>query len=543
MKKLRSIQKFPFNRDLEELSQNIVMKPKANRLFYPALVVLILVLGLFSSCRNNRMKTDEKSLTKQILTEEEQLAQEAGLRDEREKQLADSLAKLPKGFRFEEKRDADPQRPPVVINIADNLENIAELKLSNVASDIQYIRLDPIPDPTGPRNLKYKYYMMDNYLVALNIYGIHLFTKEGKYLRSVVKNQLTDVEYIEKENRLRFWNDYTLVGGGTSVWARGNTLFYVYSNNITGQQVIMEYDCSKEQTLLNTGFNPENPSSINGLGEVSIDLKHGNTTPPPPRKHQGMWSAPPESMYEQLGIFSPDRNTYISNLHGEKMLGILGDQGDTLATFAKTERLENYTKSLMRGTDGGTQYERGGNLYFRSQFNDTVFQVVPPNQLFPVYVLNLGKYKTSMQEGVDPDASLEGRIIPYDWADSKDYIFLTFTKDSYDCPNTRKNKSVKIYHALFSKSSHQLQIVNTDPLDYAAPVLLNDTDGGYPVWPLSYQIGDKGEIMLSLKGSDLKSQVKSKQFIESVAPVDKKGKLKQMADSVNDEDDILMIVK
>jgi hypothetical protein len=73
--------------------------------------------------------------------------------------------------------------------------------------------------------------------------------------------------------------------------------------------------------------------------------------------------------------------------------------------------------------------------------------------------------------------------------------------------------------------------------------LMNDIDGGLPVWPLSYQIGNKGEIMLSLKGSDLKSQVKSKQFIESVAPADKKGKLKQMADSVTDEDDILMIVK
>jgi hypothetical protein len=272
-------------------------------------------------------------------------------------------------------------------------------------------------------------------------------------------------------------------------------------------------------------------------------MKHGNTTPPAPRKHQGMWSAPPETIYSGLGIFSPDRNTYIANLHGENMLGILGNQGDTLATFAKLEQLKNYTKSLMRGTDGGTQYEKGGIFYFRSQFNDTVFQVIPPNQLLPVYVLNLGKYKASIQEGADPDASLEGKIIPQEWADTKNNIFLTFTKDSYDCPNTRKNKSLKLYHALFSKSSHQLQIVKVDPFDYDAPILLNDIDGGYPVWPLSYQIGSKGEIMLSLKGSDLKSQVKSKQFIESVAPSDKKERLKQIADSVNEEDDILMIVK
>ncbi len=509
-------------------------------------VTILLLFALFAitvSCGRNRLKTDEKKLANQILTEEEQLAQQEAKRAEREKLLADSIAKLPNGFRFKEQRKVDPQRPPVVINIAESLENIAELKLSDVATNIKYIRLDPIPDATLPRNLKYKYYLMENYLVALNIYGTHLFTKEGKYIRSVVKNQLTGVEYHEKKNWLVFWNDYTLVGGGTSVWARGNTLFYVYSNNITGQQVIMEYDCSKEQSLLNTGFDPEIPAKINGLGEISIDMKHGDTTPPPPRKHQGMWSNNPEGLYEQLGNFSPDRNTYMTRLGGKQMLGVFTNQGDTLATFAKLEQLKNYTKSFTRGTDYGFQYENRGNLYFRTDFNDTVFQFVPPNRIVPLYVFNLGQYKVTKQEGVDPDVKLDGKILPQDWAETKNYIFMTFTKDNYDCPKNRKNKSVKIYHALFSKSSNQLQIVKSDPFDYEAPILVNNIDGGYPVWPLSYQVASNGEIMLSLKGSDLKTQVKSSGFQKSAAPADKKEKLKQLAVSVSDLDDILMIVQ
>jgi hypothetical protein len=519
------------------------MKPKPNKLIYPIFVVLILTLGLFSSCGRNRLKTDEKYLAKQILTEEEQLAHEASLREQSEKQLADSLAKLPKGFRFEEQRKANPQRPPVVINIAESLENIAELKLSDVAKDIKYIRLEPVPDADLPRNQKYKFYLMDNHLIAVNLYGIHQYTKEGKFVRTIVKNQLTGVEYDEKNNNLSFWNDYTLIGGGTSVWARGNTLFYVYSNNITGQQVIMEYDCSKEQSLLNTGFNPENPAKINGLGEISVDMRHGNTTPPPPRKHQGMWTINPEGIYQQLGNFSPDRNTYMTRLGGKRMWGVFTNQGDTLATFAKLEQLKNYTKSLTRGTDYGFQYENRGNLYFRTDFNDTVFQFVPPNQIVPLYVLNLGQYKVTKQEGVDPDVNLDGKILPQDWAETKNYIFMTFTKDNYDCPNNRKNKSVKIYHALFSKSSHQMQIVKSDPFDYEAPILVNNIDGGYPVWPLSYQVASNGEIMLSLKGSDLKSKVKSSGFQKSAAPADKKVKLKQLAISVSDLDDILMIVQ
>jgi hypothetical protein len=436
-----------------------------------------------------------------------------------------------------------PEKPPVVINIAESLDNISDLKLSDVASDIKYIHIEPVPDSSLPRNLKYKYYLMDNYLVAVNIYGTHLFTKEGKFIRSIVKNQLTGVDFDEKNNRLSFWNDYTQVGGGTSIWARGNSLFYLYINNITGQQYIMEYDCSKDQPIPVNTFDPENRDKITGLGQVLIDMNHGKTTAPMPRKHQGMWSMSPEGMYERLGIFSPDRNTYINTLHGKYMLGIIGKQGDTLATFTKLEQIKNYTKSLKRGTDGGTQYEIHGNLYFRTNFNDTVFQVIPPNRLQPVYVLNLGKYKVGIQEGVDPDASLEGKIIPQEWAETKNYIFMTFTKDSYDCPNTRKNKSVKIYHAVFSKANHKLQIIKSDPTDYSAPILDNNLDGGPSVWPLSYSIGSKGEIMLSLKGSELKSEVKSDRFQKSIAPADKKEKLKQLANSVADQDDILMIVQ
>ena len=506
--------------------------------------LLLLFFFVGTSCHRNKMKTDKNALVNKILTEEEQLAQQEKLRVEQEKQLADSLAKLPKGFRFKEDRSVDPQKPPVVIDIAGSLENIREVKLSDVASDIKYIRMDKVPNTSLPGSLKYKYYLMDNYIVALNIYGTHLFSKEGKFIRTIVKNQLTGVEFDEKNNYLKFWMDYTSIGGGTSVWARGNSLFYLYSNNISGQRYIMEYDCKQNQPVPSTGFDPENQDKITGLGKVLIDMNHGKTTPPAPRKHQGMWSNSPEGLYSSLGVFAPDRNTYMHAVKSRKaMLGVFNQQGDTLVTFVKLEQLKNYTKSLMRGTDWGTQYEKGGDYFFRTDFNDTIFQVIPPNRILPVYVLNLGKYKVSKQEGVDPGVSLEGKIIPQDWADTKDYIFLTYSKDNYDCPNNRKNKSVKIYYGLFSKKSGKLQIVKCEPTDYAAPILKNDLDGGYPVWPLSYMVGNKGELMLSLKGNDLRSWVKGPTFQKSSAPADKREKLKQFTGSVSDQDDILMIVQ
>jgi len=506
------------------------------------LIILISVLFFSNSCNSNRLKTNEKALSKQILTEEVQLAKEEDIRVEHEKLLADSIAKLPKGFRFKEDRSVDQNSQPMVIDIAGSLNNIRDLKLSDVASEVKYIRME-VQDPNLLHDLKYKYYLMANYIVAIDLYGTHLFSREGKFIRTVVKNQFTGVDFNKKNNSLSFWNDYTLVGGGTSVWVRGNSLFYMYSNNISGQRYIMEYDCTLDQTAPETGFDPENQNKITGLGKVLIDMNYGNTTPPAPRIHQGMWSVSPELLYQWVDVFSPDRNTYLNNMEGKNMLGIFGKHGDTLAIFAKLEQLKHYTKGMTRGTDRGTQYEKGGNYFFRSNFNDTIFQVIPPNRLLPVYVLNLGKNKVSMQDGVDPGVSLEGKIIPQDWADTKDFIYMTFTKDSYDCPNTRKSKSVKIYHAMYSKVKRQLTIVKGSPTDYNAPVLKNDIDGGVPVWPTSYMIGKNGEILVSLKGSELKASIQTDYFKTSAAPTDKKDKLKQLAALVSEQDDILMIVK
>jgi len=197
----------------------------------------------------------------------------------------------------------------------------------------------------------------------------------------------------------------------------------------------------------------------------------------------------------------------------------------------------------MRGTDQGTQYENKGKLFFRNAFNDTVFQVIPPNRLLPVYVLNLGKYKLLKKEGLDPDFDLSGKIIPDSWAETRRYIFLSFSKDSYDCYNTRKSKQLKSYFAVFEKSGHKLVIVKGDPHNYDEEILVNNIDGGLPVWPSSYMTGNSGEIMISLKGKELKERVKSEQFKRSAAPASKKNELVKLAASVADSEDILMIVE
>jgi hypothetical protein len=169
--------------------------------------------------------------------------------------------------------------------------------------------------------------------------------------------------------------------------------------------------------------------------------------------------------------------------------------------------------------------------------------VTPPDRFCPVYVLNLGEYKVTRQQGVDPDFSLSGKIIPEEWAETGNFIFLTFTKDDYDCPNTRKGKTVKIYHAIYSKQTRQLTIVKGDPYNYTPEILRNDIDGGLPVWPSSFMIGSNGEILIPLKGKELKERVRSEYFRSSDAPEGRKRELENLARTVTETGDILMIVR
>jgi len=504
------------------------------------LIKVILLAALLTpniSCRHNRLKVNEKELRNVIVTEEKEASEKAA----NEKKLADSLKGRQPTLRFREKRSVDPSHLPLIIDIEGSLNNVKEIKLSDVAGGVSYVPMESVPDSTIPSDLKYSYQLMDNYIVAVNLYGIHLFTRDGKYLRSVVKNHFSGVKVMS--GSVMFWNDYTMIGGGTSVWSEGNDLFYNYSNNITGQKYIMKYDCSAFQVKPEYKFDPEKPDQIAGAGEIAIDLNHGKTETPKPRRHQGMFGGPVEFLFLQRDPFMLDHNSYSLPSYNDYMMVVLDKNGDTLSSFSMLEKLKNYTKELQRGTDGGSLYVSNGRQFFRPEFNDTDFEVIAPNRLLPVYVLNLGSYKVSKQLGVDPDFKLTGKIIPGEWAETKDLVFMTFTKDDYDCQNTRKKKSVKIYHALFSKQNKQLSVIKGDPYDYDPDILLNDLDGGVNVWPASYMIGDAGEILISLKGKDLKDRVKSEQFKGSKAAEVKKKSLEKLAAAVSNNEDILMIIK
>jgi len=99
------------------------------------------------------LKTDERKLAEEMLGKEKE-AEEAERKAD-EQRLSDTLKKLPPGLRFKEERSVDPSKPPVVIDLERNLNNVKNFVLSNIASKITYIRIQKVPDTGFSRAMKY----------------------------------------------------------------------------------------------------------------------------------------------------------------------------------------------------------------------------------------------------------------------------------------------------------------------------------------------------------------------------------------------------
>ncbi len=481
-------------------------------------IPLLLFLILFPnfSCHHNRLKTNEKELAKEILIQEK-INEEAD-RIAREKELADTMNRPQQGIRFKEIRSVDPSHPPIVIDIAGSLNNIKEFKLTDVASEIRYVRMETVPDTTFSRAMRFKYYLFPNRIIATNPSGILLYSKEGKFINTIVKNKTTGIT-VDSDHMLVMGTS-TFIGGGTSVWGSGDSIFYAYHNNINSQEYIMKYDLSKQQIGLPKQYDPENPNQIIGHGEIAINMNPENKKPVWKSKISPelvIWGMTAEYIYQSIGTFYLDRNTYAKELERTDEIAIFNNLGDTLTT------LTNFEES------NSLRFENEGKQFLWNGLNDTVFQVVASNRIVPVIILNLRQYKASSEQVRQIGFDLTGKIIPRHLAENRNFIFLIFSKDAYDSPNNRKHKKIKIYHALFSKQNHQLFIIKGDPYNYSPEILENNIDGGLPVWPLSYMIGNNGEILMSLKGKDLKDRLVSKQFKLSGATDVKKKELERLA--------------
>ncbi|MFV0590648.1 MAG: DUF4933 domain-containing protein [Draconibacterium sp.] len=449
--------------------------------------ILILVSGLtMYSCGGNKLKTDEKSLAKQIFTEEQQLAHEAELRAEREKQLADSIARLPKGFRFKEERGVDPEHPPVIIDFTKKIP-VKAFNLSEFAKEIKYIKLSVPGDSLyfSPGIGGSVDFTKEN-IILFNNFGVHCFSKKGEYIEPIASSNVTSREssrqklfgYFDKESYRGVWGNHVSVAGGRA--------FYKFSDYPNEKVSLFSYDLKNETPVLQFAKDEENTND--GAFTKGEKITSGN---------EGYRSGTPGlSSTQILGIssnFYAGVNSHLNASENGCMLATFNLQGDTLCKFTQLDKLERpITSSVIRTVPSILNWEYKGMFSFKKSFNDTVFRLIPPDRIVPTYVFNLGQHKITDEDWYQTSLALKDKIMIRSILETEKYLFLEVRY--YNEEGDRDG-----YSAVYNKLTTDIfrlpisdEVVTPKQQSSFAPLtksyqptirFINDIDGGLSFWP------------------------------------------------------------
>jgi hypothetical protein len=231
--------------------------------------------------------------------------------------------------------------------------------------------------------------------------------------------------------------------------------------------------------------------------------------------------------------FIPETNNILLSINPrkgtEKSLSlIINCDGDTLEL--KKNHPKYFLPSMPVFETGTIQYKSGNSLFFKEQNNDTIFKVNEKSEISPSYILDL-KGKTILNWTKGSGEYQYDRMNPYIIIEAIFEVpkFILYTY-SYHYPNL----SYTLYHKIvYNKvTGRKLHVdINKD--------LKNDLCGGPDFYPLFVS----RDLYYSWsKGSDLKKFIESEDFrTAKVKNPDRKKLLKNMTDSLRDEDIILIV--
>lgn len=504
--------------------------------------IFIFVLLVFVTCKpRNKLNSDEQKLVAEIKTEELEKQDAEKAASGNKVVVPDSL---PSGFRFQEDRKIDSNNPPETIDIAGNSENKKEIKLSNIANNIRYIRLAPPPDSIFYKTPSQVIFTPSN-IIATSHLGTYIYTLSGEFVDMIGTNQFdpplgippppmpkTDPYFAKFNNAPQAVK--TLRKNDRGVKNKG--IYDIYENDFSGETVYFKYkDKAQNKTFLMRYNVDEHSNSLllpGSEGQKDQLISKGHKI-----------AALDDNSTFQYHIL--DKNSKIgyqqkwNSAQNGIMLLLENMKGDTLCIFKEYDRIKNYDATLVRSVESGSQYFYKNQFTYRSAFNDTVFRLIPPNRLLPVFLLNLGEHKLTALEAINPRYDLTNKFLMNSWAETPDYIFIRYTKDRSTI-NSRVNKTVKYYYAVYDKKMKQTFHLPADPLNYVYEIE-NDIDGGLPVWP--ELITQNGKIYKVFEGWELKKHVTSEKFRQLEVAAEKKDFIKQLAETTSEVETIIMILE
>jgi len=486
-------------------------------------ILIFLMLLNVISCHHNRLKTNEKELAKEILIQEK--TKQETEKTVLEKESSETGTKSRGSFRKKEIRSVDPQKPPARIDIIGKGNNARKLKLSDVASSIRYVKLQTPPDtallydPYFSHNDLNSYIRSDGEQIILQgIFGLTRFNMQGAYQETIWKNE----RGVMAQGKVYLDNFYGVLHSNPVSILNGN-IYFSFTDGLSSEQ-FMKY---KPETIINISVptQPEVPGPDSVKGEILLSTQ---------KRFQDRFNwvyGVGSDMW--VGI----NNKLTAGISGS-LLVTYNKLGDTVCQFTDYNRIINFSQPNYRIPEEFVNYYYDGLLTIKQEFNDTVFRLIPPNRLLPVYVIDFGKYKVNYEEGINPKFDLSEKYLLYSFHETNDFLFIRYNQNHYN-PNNIKKNSVKFYNVLFNK--RQKSLYHQSGFTLLPEGLENDLDGGIPFWPEF--ITPQGEMMKLVSGRVLKDYINSDNFKKSTFSEEKKQKQISMASGLRPTDMIVVIVK
>ena len=368
----------------------------------------------------------------------------------------DSIIPNP-GVRHKEERIINSSAPPVKLNLVEKMEE-KEIKLSDYYSKVKYIKLKHPFAEQGKSflgntlsNIRFEeggnrlgaginslvYITPENIIAGDPYFGYHCYDLEGNFIYTIaVMEQFP--EYHKERNEIMatvrksstmFINKFSVFGDNCLIYtAKGDNL-RLDLHSIKAQKTYFSRPCDIGNSML---IDPE----------VFINYH-----------------------YNVLATeIEPFMNTYEI-------------QGDTLCRFYNYNSLAKPINSSYNNPEKGTFYYYNDILTFRQSFNDTIFRIIPPNQLTAAYILDFGINKIAdVHTALTGDKS--GKLMPLDWFETEKFIIIIHT-EGFDSQNNRRNKSVRFFYSYYDKLNKKLYRIpnNNAPESF---FISNDIIDGIP---------------------------------------------------------------
>jgi len=478
------------------------------------LILLILFLIQSISCHHNRLKTNEKELAKEISSEEKE--KKEAERIALENQVQDTLANIRSGFQYKEDRSVDPAHPPVVIDFSQEIP-VRELKLRYIASKVSYMVLQ-VPDDSIYFLWGSRLNFTPNSIIINNNLGIHRFGRDGRYIEPICRNTFNAPRKIDPDKPFSgFFPKETFRGAWSNhVQTAGNTVFYKYTDYLAEKVSLVKFfsgsnsrNISLPQSSETDSLDTYSRGKVIATGKESVKIRttglaSTNILPVSENCYAGIFSG--------LDAFEKNKPLMVTfNLNG-----------DTLCKFKKYEYLKTSITSTVIRSYSNSTWHFGQITTIKWAFNDTVFRIIPPNRLVPVYVFKFGELKVTAEEWLHVNIPLDRKVIINEILENQRFLFIDY---SNYIPGNKYSKWEK---ALFDKSNNELyHVVLNDErknkmYDYGAPDkrwaggFENDIDGGFPFWPSD--ITPEGKLALALRPEYLKRFIQNSDYKSGTDP-------------------------